>query len=76
MAAGQSLTGALKLLFGSGDDSNQIANEWFANFCKNRSNGPSIGASVTNLLEDFKSVRSDLFEGGMPLAVLLESVQV
>ena len=45
-------------------------------FAKTGSNGPSIGASVTNLLEDFKSVRSDLFEGGMPLAVLLESVQV
>ncbi len=76
-AGAKSLTGALKLLFGSGDDSNQECQRMVCEFLQETgSNGPSIGASVTNLLQDFKSVRSDLFEDGLPLAVLLESVQV
>ena len=58
----KSLTG-VKTFAGSGDDSNQIANEWFTNFCKKQEAMAHPLGSVTNLLEDFKSVRSDLFEG-------------
>ena len=76
-AGAKSLTGALKLLFGGGDDANQECQRMVCEFLQETgSSGPSIGASVTNLLQDFKSVRGDLFEDGLPLAVLLDSVQV
>jgi hypothetical protein len=71
----KSLTGALKLLF-DGANGDQDCQRMVCEFLQETGNhGPGMGASVTTLLQDFKAVRSDLFEGNMPLGVLLDNVQ-
>ena len=37
--------------------------------------GPRIGAAVTTLLQEFQANRDDLFQSGMPLYELLETVR-
>jgi hypothetical protein len=72
----KSLTSTLALLFDDSEDNqDEESQRLVCDFLQQTGNtGPGVAASVTTLLQDFKSTRADLFASGKPLGSLLEAV--